>query len=75
MKLIIKILFLFIPFWAFSQESEGGGAYIRNNGKLINCIVRENYASNGFGVAGTAGDNQQSLFKQNNHASRRHVSD
>jgi len=39
-----------------AQKAEGGGAYIINNGKLINCIVKDNYALNGFGVAGNSGE-------------------
>jgi hypothetical protein len=35
---------------------EGGGAYIQGSGKLINCVVTKNYASNGFGVSGTGGN-------------------
>ena len=38
-----------------AQTAEGGGAYIQNSGKLINCVVTKNYASNGFGVSGTVG--------------------
>lgn len=39
-----------------AQEAAGGGAYIINNGKLINSIVKDNYALSGFGVAGTSGE-------------------
>lgn len=35
--------------------AKGGGAYIRNNGFLLNCVVAKNYANNGPGVAGTDG--------------------
>lgn len=37
------------------QSAKGGGAYIRNNGYLLNCVVTQNYANNGPGVAGTDG--------------------
>jgi len=39
-----------------AQTAEGGGAYIQTSGKLINCVVTKNYASNGFGVSGTSGN-------------------
>lgn len=38
-----------------AQTAAGGGAYLQNNGKLINCIVTGNYAVTGFGVSGTLG--------------------
>jgi len=31
----------------------GGGAYLTNEGKLINCVVAYNMANNGYGIAGT----------------------
>ena len=34
---------------------KGGGAYVQNNGYLLNCVVAFNTASNGPGVAGTDG--------------------
>lgn len=37
------------------QTAKGGGAYIRNNGYLLNCVVAKNHANNGPGVAGTDG--------------------
>lgn len=37
------------------QSAKGGGAYIRNNGYLLNCVVTQNSANNGPGVAGTDG--------------------
>ena len=38
-----------------NQTAKGGGAYIRNNGHLLNCVVAKNHANNGPGVAGTDG--------------------
>lgn len=66
----IKILFLFFSSFVlltvvYSQTAEGGGVYIRNNGKLINSIVTNNYAVTGFGVAGTAGEVMNSTIKDN----------
>ena len=55
-KLILSIILLASYISLFAQVSEGGGVYIQNNGKLINSIVRNNYASIGFGVAGTSGE-------------------
>ena len=34
----------------------GGGAYVQNNGKLLNCVCAYNTANNGPGVAGTNGE-------------------
>lgn len=57
MKKLLIILFSIVSAdLAVAQSSEGGGVYILNNGKLINSIVKGNYASNGFGVAGTTGE-------------------
>lgn len=36
-------------------KGKGGGAYIQNNGFLLNCVVAYNSANNGPGVAGTNG--------------------
>ena len=38
-----------------SGPNKGGGAYIQNNGLLLNCVIAYNSANNGPGVAGTAG--------------------
>ena len=38
-----------------NQTAKGGGAYIRNNGYLLNSVVAKNHANNGPGVAGTDG--------------------
>lgn len=35
------------------NPARGGGAYLQNNARLINCIVAFNMANNGFGVAGS----------------------
>ena len=37
-------------------SAEGGGAYIRNNGTLINCVVTECRGDNGSAVSGEDGD-------------------
>ena len=53
MKKLLNILFIIIyTNVIFAQTSEGGGAFIQNNGKLINCVISKNYAINGFGVSG-----------------------
>jgi len=49
--------------WA--QTAEGGGVYIRNNGKLINSIVTRNYAVTGFGIAGDGGEIINSTINEN----------
>ena len=38
-----------------NQNAKGGGAYIQNNGFLLNSVVAKNIANNGPGVAGTDG--------------------
>ena len=38
-----------------NQTAKGGGAYIQNNGFLLNSVVAKNIANNGPGVAGTDG--------------------
>ncbi|MDO9634132.1 MAG: hypothetical protein Q7J05_03690 [Paludibacter sp.] len=50
------VVLCMLHFGVFAQISEGGGVYIQNNGKLINSIVHTNYASMGFGIAGTSGE-------------------
>ena len=35
--------------------AKGGGAYVQNNGRLLNCVVAYNFANNGPAVAGTDG--------------------
>ena len=62
MLLLSSFVFLAV---AYSQTAEGGGVYIRNNGKLINSIVTNNYAVTGFGVAGTTGEVMNSTIKDN----------
>lgn len=37
---------------ATTSPSKGGGAYLQNDGSLINCVVAFNMANNGYGVAG-----------------------
>jgi len=65
----ISILWLLYYFISASvicaQTAEGGGVYIKNNGKLINSIVTNNYAVTGFGVAGTSGEVINSTIKDN----------
>lgn len=56
MKKFFLLQFSIICVSAFSQSAEGGGAYIKNGGKLVNCIIANNYAANGFGVSGTNGE-------------------
>lgn len=50
-----------------AQTGEGGGVYIRNNGQLIGSIVTNNYAVNGFGVAGESGDVVNCTVKDNSY--------
>lgn len=50
------IILLSVSLSLSAQNSEGGGVYIKNNGKIENCIIYNNYASNGFGISGTAGE-------------------
>ncbi|MBQ4231137.1 MAG: hypothetical protein II671_06260, partial [Salinivirgaceae bacterium] len=38
-----------------NTTAEGGGAYIRNNGTLINCVVTECRGDNGSAVSGEDG--------------------
>ncbi|OQB31100.1 MAG: hypothetical protein BWY08_00676 [Bacteroidetes bacterium ADurb.Bin174] len=54
--ILVPIIGLIYSDIVSTQTAEGGGVYIRNNGKLINSIVTENYAVTGFGVAGAAGE-------------------
>jgi len=56
MKRALNIILLILySLSVVAQSSEGGGAYIVNNGKLINCVLTKNYAGNGFGASGTTG--------------------
>lgn len=48
-----------------TTQAKGGGAYIQNNGQLLNCVVSYNRADNGFGVAGTTGDVVNNTITQN----------
>lgn len=50
---------------ADTTQAKGGGAYIQNNGQLLNCVVSYNRADNGFGVAGTTGDVVNNTITQN----------
>ncbi|GAB1417149.1 hypothetical protein MASR2M117_25550 [Paludibacter sp.] len=54
--LLILLLAFFNNLLVSAQTAEGGGVYIKNNGKLINSIVTENYAVSGFGISGSSGD-------------------
>lgn len=38
-----------------NQTAKGGGAYVQNNGSLLNCVLAYNYANNGAAVAGSDG--------------------
>lgn len=47
------LLLLTLSIFVSAQtESEGGGVYLQNGGKLMNSIVTQNYAIKGFGVSG-----------------------
>lgn len=46
-------------------ESEGGGVYLKNGGKLMSSIVTQNYALKGFGVSGTSGEVLNSNINNN----------
>lgn len=60
-----NFLILCVLSTAVAQTAEGGGAYIRNNGKLVDCIVTNNYALNGFGVSGNGGEVINCTIKDN----------
>ncbi len=69
MRNIINILILSIAcsLNINAQTGEGGGVYIRNNGQLINSIITNNYAVDGFGVAGESGDVVNCTIKDNSY--------
>ena len=46
-------------------EAKGGGAYITNDGSLLNCVVCYNRADNGYGVAGMSGNAINNTIVQN----------
>ena len=50
---------------AETTQAKGGGAYVQNNGSLLNCVVCYNRADNGFGVAGTTGNVTSNTVTQN----------
>jgi len=52
-------------FVSAQTESEGGGAYLKNGGKLMNSIITQNYALKGFGVSGTSGEILNSNINNN----------
>lgn len=56
-KIWVLLLFVILVVGAASaQTSEGGGAYLVNGGKIVNCIVKDNYALEGFGISGSSGE-------------------
>lgn len=50
---------------AETHQAKGGGAYIQNNGQLLNSVVCYNRADNGFGVAGMTGNVVNNTVTQN----------
>ena len=50
---------------AETNQAKGGGAYIQNNGQLLNSVVCYNRADNGFGVAGSTGNVVNNTVTQN----------
>lgn len=50
---------------AETSQAKGGGAYVQNNGQLLNSVVCYNRADNGFGVAGTTGNVVNNTVTQN----------
>ena len=50
---------------AETTQAKGGGAYVQNNGSLLNCVVCYNRADNGFGVAGMTGNVTNNTITQN----------
>jgi len=63
---LITICSIYLP----AQTAEGGGAYIQGNGKLLNCIITKNYATNGFGVSGSEGEVINSTIEGNLYLSK-----
>lgn len=55
MRRFIFLCLLAYNLSTFAQTAEGGGAFL-NGGKLINSIIINNYAVNGFGVSGSSGE-------------------
>ena len=55
MRRFIFLCLLAFNLSTFAQIAEGGGAFL-NGGKLINSIIINNYAVNGFGVSGSSGE-------------------
>jgi len=53
--ILLIMLILSILTNTVAQTAEGGGAYIQNSGKLLNCVVTTNYATDGFGISGLTG--------------------
>jgi len=65
-KYILMIIALTgISTFAIAQAAEGGGAYIQNSGKILNCVVTNNYALNGFGISGNGGEVTNCTIKDN----------
>jgi hypothetical protein len=54
--ILLSFILLITLSTAVAQSAEGGGAYIQNKGTLVNCVVKNNYALNGFGVSGSGGN-------------------
>lgn len=48
-----------------TTQSKGGGAYLQNNGFLLNSVLCYNRADNGFGMAGTNGTVTNNTITQN----------
>ncbi|MBO4644922.1 MAG: fibrobacter succinogenes major paralogous domain-containing protein [Bacteroidales bacterium] len=48
-----------------SFTAYGGGAYVQNNGKLLNCVCAYNTANNGPGVSGTNGELTNNTITEN----------
>ena len=46
--------------------AKGGGAYVQNNGRLLNCVCAFNIANNGPGAAGTNGQLTNNTITRNN---------
>lgn len=50
---------------AETSQAKGGGAYVQNNGQLLNSVLCYNRADNGFGMAGTTGNIVNNTITQN----------
>jgi len=67
MKRFVILCFVILSRSVFAQTAEGGGAYIQRSGKIVNSVILNNYALNGFGVSGTSGGEVTNCSIRNNY--------